>query len=75
MKTFSELNMCIAQIEDRSYVPLILVCSASRIHSIEKLFKDNDYFAFDSEKVGEQTLSEVLFLLFHDGNLYFQYFI
>lgn len=40
-----------AKIEDRSYVPLILVCSASTIHSIEKLFVDNDYFAFDSEKI------------------------
>ncbi|XP_022140199.1 uncharacterized protein LOC111010926 [Momordica charantia] len=40
-----------AKIEDRPYVPLILVCSASRIHSIEKLFMDNDYFAFDSEKI------------------------
>lgn len=43
-------------------MPLILVCSASTIHSIEKLFVDNDYFAFDSEKVGEQSFSEVLFL-------------
>ncbi|KAA0057091.1 hypothetical protein IC582_029246 [Cucumis melo] len=40
-----------AKIEDRPYVPLILVCSASTIHSIEKLFVDNDYFAFDSEKI------------------------
>ncbi|XP_023520284.1 uncharacterized protein LOC111783596 [Cucurbita pepo subsp. pepo] len=40
-----------AKIEDRPSVPLILVCSASRIHSIEKLFMDNDYFSFDSGKI------------------------
>lgn len=61
LRIFSELNMCSSQIEDRPYVPLILVCSASTIHSIEKLFVDNDYFAFDSEKVGEQSFSEALF--------------
>ncbi|KAL9366927.1 hypothetical protein Peur_038126 [Populus x canadensis] len=38
-------------IEDRVSVPLILVCPAQEIQSLQKLFSNNDYFAFDSNKV------------------------
>lgn len=37
--------------EDRASVPLILVCSAHGIQSLRELFSDNEYFAFDSQKV------------------------
>ncbi|KAK4858116.1 hypothetical protein QYF36_011284 [Acer negundo] len=37
--------------EDRASVPLVLVCPASEIQTLEKLFLNNDYFAFDSKKV------------------------
>lgn len=39
------------KIEDRVSVPLILVCPAQEIQSLQKLFSNNDYFAFDSNKV------------------------
>ncbi|XP_059669282.1 uncharacterized protein LOC132314429 [Cornus florida] len=39
------------KIEDRAYVPLILVCPAHTISSLKKLFSSHDHFAFNSEKV------------------------
>ncbi|XP_061960204.1 uncharacterized protein LOC133681112 [Populus nigra] len=39
------------KIEDRVSVPLILVCPAQEIQALQKLFSNNDYFAFDSNKV------------------------
>ncbi|KAM4101115.1 hypothetical protein ACJW30_05G118900 [Castanea mollissima] len=39
------------KIEDRASVPLIFVCSAPGIRTLRKLFLENDYFAFDSQKV------------------------
>ncbi|KAG6790171.1 hypothetical protein POTOM_006319 [Populus tomentosa] len=48
------------KIEDRVSVPLILVCPAQEIQSLQKLFSNNEYFAFDSNKVS--TLSQVWFL-------------
>lgn len=44
-------SMCWWQIEDRASVPLILVCPAQETQSLQKLFSNNDYFAFDSDKV------------------------
>ncbi|XP_062163262.1 uncharacterized protein LOC133870204 isoform X3 [Alnus glutinosa] len=38
-------------IEDHASVPLILVSSAVGIQSLRKLFSDNDYFGFESQKV------------------------
>lgn len=32
-------------------MPLIFVCSAPGIRTLRKLFLENDYFAFDSQKV------------------------
>lgn len=46
------LIRCKSQVEDRSSVPLIIVSPAHEILVLKKLFSDNDYFAFDSEKVG-----------------------
>lgn len=37
--------------EDRGSVPLILISPPHQIKHLEKLFSENDYFAFDSEKV------------------------
>ncbi|KAM7271217.1 hypothetical protein ACFE04_030431 [Oxalis oulophora] len=39
------------KIEDRVNMPLVLVCPAHTIEDLETDFADNDYFAFDSEKV------------------------
>ncbi|XAR66659.1 hypothetical protein NMG60_11012961 [Bertholletia excelsa] len=39
------------KIEDRASVPLILVCPADKIHSLQNIFEDHDYFSFNSEKV------------------------
>ncbi|XP_059439372.1 uncharacterized protein LOC132171970 [Corylus avellana] len=39
------------KIEDHASVPLILVSSARGIQSLRKLFSDNDYFGFESQKV------------------------
>ncbi|KAF7840404.1 Ribosome maturation factor rimM [Senna tora] len=39
------------KVENHASVPLILVCSAQEIVSLRKLFTENNYFAFDSEKV------------------------
>ncbi|KAL3020602.1 hypothetical protein AAZX31_05G153300 [Glycine max] len=39
------------KVKDRVSVPLILVSSAQKIHSLRNLFRSNNYFAFDSEKV------------------------
>ncbi|CAK7350285.1 unnamed protein product [Dovyalis caffra] len=39
------------KMEDRASVPLILVCPAQEIQSLEKLFSNNDYFAFNSNNV------------------------
>ncbi|CAA3010288.1 uncharacterized protein LOC111412203 isoform X1 [Olea europaea var. sylvestris] len=39
------------KIEDRSSVPLILVCPAHSVGSLQELFLVNDNFSFDSEKV------------------------
>ncbi|KAK9268194.1 hypothetical protein L1049_010637 [Liquidambar formosana] len=38
-------------VEDRASVPLIVVCPAHEIQSIEKLFSTHDHFSFDFEKV------------------------
>ncbi|GFY88636.1 16S rRNA processing protein RimM family [Actinidia rufa] len=38
-------------IEDRASVPLILVCPAHEIHSLENSFTNHNHFGFDSEKV------------------------
>ncbi|KAF4357423.1 hypothetical protein G4B88_009742 [Cannabis sativa] len=39
------------KMEDRTTVPLILVCSTGKVESLATLFADNDHFSFDSEKV------------------------
>jgi hypothetical protein len=57
-------SMCWWQIEDRVSVPLILVCPAQEIQSLQKLFSNNDYFAFDSNKVSVDVESSPLSLLF-----------
>jgi len=57
-------SMCLWQIEDRVSVPLILVCPAQEIQSLQKLFSNNDYFAFDSNKVSVDVESSPLSLLF-----------
>lgn len=41
----------ILQVEDRGSVPLILISPSHQIKHLEKLFLENDYFAFDSKKV------------------------
>ncbi|KAL5772054.1 hypothetical protein ACOSP7_011662 [Xanthoceras sorbifolium] len=37
--------------EDRAAVPLVLVCPAYEIQTLEQLFLNNDHFGFDSKKV------------------------
>ncbi|KAJ6751695.1 hypothetical protein OIU85_002151 [Salix viminalis] len=44
-------DQAFVKIEDRASVPLILVCPAQETQSLQKLFSNNDYFAFDSDKV------------------------
>eukprot|EP00257_Ricinus_communis_P016691 XP_015574939.1 uncharacterized protein LOC8284029 [Ricinus communis] len=39
------------KMEDRAFVPLVLVCPMQEIRSLKKLFSDNDYFGFDTDKV------------------------
>lgn len=39
------------QIENRASMPLVLVLPALEMQMLEKLFLDNDHFAFDSKKV------------------------
>lgn len=39
------------QIKDRSTVPLLLVGSTGSVSSLQELFSDHDYFAFDPQKV------------------------
>ncbi|XP_062096873.1 uncharacterized protein LOC133802552 [Humulus lupulus] len=39
------------KMEDRSSVPLILVCPTGEVELFTTLFADNDHFSFDSEKV------------------------
>ncbi|KAK4794500.1 hypothetical protein SAY86_012494 [Trapa natans] len=41
----------LVKVEDRGSVPLILVSPSHQIKHLEKLFLENDYFAFNSEKV------------------------
>lgn len=48
-KLLSDENF--VKVEDRSSVPLIVVCSTQEIESFRKLFSRNNYFAFDHEKV------------------------
>ncbi|KAF9666444.1 hypothetical protein SADUNF_Sadunf16G0230000 [Salix dunnii] len=59
-KSLSDDQTFVKVIEDRASVPLILVCPAQETQSLQKLFSNNDYFAFDSDKVS--TLSQVWFL-------------
>ncbi|KAK6124115.1 hypothetical protein DH2020_042141 [Rehmannia glutinosa] len=44
-------DMRFVKIEDRTTVPLVLVSSAGSVSSLQELFIDHDYFAFDPEKV------------------------
>nr|GLL30268.1 uncharacterized protein LOC109173428 isoform X2 [Ipomoea trifida] len=37
--------------EDRSSVPLVLICPAHSVDSLKELFMNHDFFSFDSEKV------------------------
>ncbi|XWS18588.1 hypothetical protein CRYUN_Cryun32bG0057600 [Craigia yunnanensis] len=39
------------KVEYRLSVPLVLICPADKINSMEKLFSSNNYFGFDLEKV------------------------
>ncbi|KAJ6775896.1 16S RRNA PROCESSING PROTEIN RIMM FAMILY [Salix koriyanagi] len=39
-------DQAFVKIEDRASVPLILVCPAQETQSLQKLFSNNDYFAF-----------------------------
>ncbi|XP_022715665.1 uncharacterized protein LOC111274909 isoform X2 [Durio zibethinus] len=39
------------KVENRLFVPLVLICPADEINSMEKLFASNNYFGFDPEKV------------------------
>ncbi|XVE51543.1 hypothetical protein DITRI_Ditri02bG0050400 [Diplodiscus trichospermus] len=39
------------KVENRLSVPLVLICPADEINSMEKLFSSNSYFGFDPEKV------------------------
>ncbi|XP_044461479.1 uncharacterized protein LOC123192863 isoform X2 [Mangifera indica] len=41
----------LVKMEDRQSVSLVLICPAHEIKTLEKIFLDNDYFSFDSEKV------------------------
>ncbi|XP_038710763.1 uncharacterized protein LOC120005208 isoform X2 [Tripterygium wilfordii] len=44
-------NQRFVKVEDHVSMPLILLCPSDKVQSLEKLLSDNDYFAFDSEKV------------------------
>lgn len=46
--------------EDRQSVSLVLICPAHEIKTLEKIFLDNDYFSFDSEKVCAKHLKKYL---------------
>ncbi|PSS02963.1 Ribosome maturation factor RimM like [Actinidia chinensis var. chinensis] len=48
---FFQNNQGFFKIEDRASVPLILVCPAHEIHSLENSFTNHNHFGFDSEKV------------------------
>ncbi|VFQ60297.1 unnamed protein product [Cuscuta campestris] len=39
------------RVEDRSSVPLVLICPVHSVDSLHELFMNNDFFSFDSEKV------------------------
>ncbi|OMO82835.1 UTP--glucose-1-phosphate uridylyltransferase [Corchorus olitorius] len=39
------------KVEYRSSVPLVLICPADEMNSVEKLFSSNNHFGFDPEKV------------------------
>ncbi|KAL3616951.1 hypothetical protein CASFOL_039345 [Castilleja foliolosa] len=39
------------KIKDRTAVPLVIVSPAGSVSSLQELFQDHDYFAFDPEKV------------------------
>ncbi|PKI37759.1 hypothetical protein CRG98_041840 [Punica granatum] len=41
----------LVQVEDRGSVPMILISPSHQITPLERLFLENDYFAFDSKKV------------------------
>lgn len=46
--------------EYRGSVPLVLVCPADGISSIQSLFSNNDHFGFNSEKVRIPLISKFL---------------
>ncbi|XP_021599398.1 uncharacterized protein LOC110605268 isoform X3 [Manihot esculenta] len=55
--TFSVLQKSLSddkkflKMEDRASVPLLLVCPVQEIQSVKRLFSNNDYFGFDTDKV------------------------
>ncbi|XP_062012831.1 uncharacterized protein LOC133729338 isoform X1 [Rosa rugosa] len=51
VQTLHRDDQRLLKMEDRAWVPLILVCSAQKIESLKMHFSENDYFGFDSEKV------------------------
>ncbi|KAI3456071.1 hypothetical protein Pfo_012734 [Paulownia fortunei] len=51
VKALLDDHVRFVKIEDRSTVPLVLVSSAGSVSSLQELFSDHDYFAFDPEKV------------------------
>ena len=54
---WSNESVCLLQTEDRVSVPLIMVSPAHEVHSLEKLFSNHDYLAFDPKKVKSNSSS------------------
>ncbi|XP_030462071.2 uncharacterized protein LOC115682068 [Syzygium oleosum] len=51
VQTLDCTNQKLVKEEDRASMPLLMICPAGEILSFQKLFSENDYFGFDSEKV------------------------
>lgn len=51
LQTLLSDNQRFVKIENRASMPLVLVLPALEMQMLEKLFLDNDHFAFDSKKV------------------------
>lgn len=57
MLFINQLNKHVTlQEEDRASMPLLMICPAGEILSFQKLFSENDYFGFDSEKVSAHLM-------------------
>ncbi|KAL3833586.1 hypothetical protein ACJIZ3_008322 [Penstemon smallii] len=51
VKAFLDDHQRLVKIEDRSSVPVVLICSAHSVSSLQEFFSVHDYFGFNSEKV------------------------